>query len=67
MKKASVPTTYEDALEHLQSIIRKLEEGAIPIDDLEGKIEEAKEIVNFCEQRLRSISDKLAEHRDQSE
>ena len=52
--------TYEDAMEMLTSILEKLEDGSVPIDQLESNIDKANDLVAFCQQKLRLISEKLA-------
>lgn len=52
--------TYEDAMEMLTSILENLEEGSVPIDQLESNIDKANDLVTFCQQKLRLISEKLA-------
>lgn len=52
--------TYEDAMEMLTSILEKLEEGSVPIDQLESTIDKANDLVTFCQEKLRQISEKLA-------
>ena len=47
-------------MEMLTSILENLEEGSVPIDQLESNIDKANDLVTFCQQKLRLISEKLA-------
>ncbi|NND07863.1 MAG: exodeoxyribonuclease VII small subunit [Saprospiraceae bacterium] len=52
--------SYEEAMKMLTSMLEKLEDGSIPIDQLEATIDRANELVAFCQNKLRQINDKLA-------
>ena len=53
MKKLS----YESALEELQQIIQKLQEGSTSMDELADKSKRAKELISFCKEKLRTTED----------
>ena len=55
MKKSTL--TYETALEELRAIVAELEANAIGIDDLSAKVKRAAELVDFCQQKLRSTQE----------
>mgnify|MGYP004682247631 FL=1 len=42
--------TFEDSLLKLENIIRELEKGEVPLDDMVKKYTEAMELVKFCNQ-----------------
>ena len=46
MKKTTI--SYEAAVEKLRALISELEEGVMKIDDLTAKLEEAKQLLAFC-------------------
>ena len=52
--------SYEEAMKMLTAMLEKLEDGSIPIDQLEATIDRANELVAFCQNKLRLINDKLA-------
>jgi exodeoxyribonuclease VII small subunit len=44
--------TYEEALLQLKDIVSKLEMKQVKIDDLAGTIKKAKQLVDFCREKL---------------
>lgn len=44
--------TFESSLLSLENIIRELEKGEVPLDDMVKKYEEAMTHVKFCEESL---------------
>lgn len=44
--------TFEESLLKLEVIIRELESGEVPLDDMVKKYTEAMELVKFCNQKL---------------
>ena len=55
MKKIS----YEKALEELQEIVSALRENTISIDELENKTIRAKELIQYCREKLRKTEEEL--------
>lgn len=55
MSKLSFDTAYTN----LEKIIRQIEGEAIPLDELAAKVKEAKELIRFCEEKLRGIEREL--------
>ncbi len=53
--------TYGEAKAQLQKIVEDLEEGVVDIDRLEETISKAKDLVRFCQNRLRQTEEKLTE------
>jgi exodeoxyribonuclease VII small subunit len=51
--------TYEKAFEEIKKIAKDIEEGNIPIDKLEVSIKRSKELIQFCQDKLRSIEKEL--------
>jgi len=47
--------TYEKAHYSLQKLVTEIEQGDVPLDLLAGKVKEAKDLVEFCTNRLRNI------------
>ena len=45
--------TYEQALQELQTIVQSLEAGTIPIDQLSQKVEQATQLIQYCQSKLR--------------
>lgn len=44
--------TFEESLLKLEVIIRELESGEVPLDDMVKKYTEAMELVKFCNEKL---------------
>ena len=44
--------SFEESLLKLEEIIRELEKGEIPLDDMVKKYTEATELVSFCSKKL---------------
>ena len=47
--------TYTTAMHRLQEITAELDSGAIQIDDLDAILLESRDLIRFCEEKLRSI------------
>jgi exodeoxyribonuclease VII small subunit len=52
-------TTYEEALQRLKEIVRKLEQKEVKIDELSETVIEAKELVDFCRKKLDKTEDDI--------
>lgn len=64
MKKGKDTLTYESAYAELQQIVVDLQGETTSIDALTEKIERARELIQFCRDRLRdteSAAEKLLE------
>lgn len=48
--------TFESALLKLEGIIRELESGEVPLDEMVNKYTEAMKHVNFCSNKLNSAT-----------
>ncbi len=48
--------TFEEALVSLEDIIRELEKGEVPLDDMVKKYTEAMELVKFCSEKLNNAT-----------
>ena len=51
--------TFDTAYTELEKIIRLIESESIPLDELAAKVKEAKELIRFCEDKLRGIETEL--------
>lgn len=49
--------TFEESLLKLEVIIRELESGEVPLDDMVKKYTEAMELVKFCNQKLENATE----------
>ena len=50
---------YDTALEKLQEIVTLLERKEITIDELSGKVKEAKLLVDFCREKLDETEEEI--------
>jgi exodeoxyribonuclease VII small subunit len=50
---------YDEALEQLQEIVHLLERKEINIDDLAGKVKQAKLLVDFCREKLDDTEEEI--------
>lgn len=49
--------TFEESLLKLEVIIRELESGEVPLDDMVKKYTEAMELVKFCNEKLANATE----------
>ncbi|MBU2887934.1 exodeoxyribonuclease VII small subunit [Gilvimarinus agarilyticus] len=54
-------SSYNEAYEELQTISAKLESGEADIDQLTVLVKRAKELVKFCQDKLRATESELSE------
>jgi exodeoxyribonuclease VII small subunit len=47
--------TYNEAYEKLSAVVSEIEDDSIQLDTLAEKVKQAKELIDFCETRLRAI------------
>lgn len=51
--------TFEQAIEELENIINRLEEGDVPLDETINLYEKGSELKDFCEKKLQSAEVKI--------
>ena len=56
--------SYEEALAELEGIMLELQQEQVSIDDLSSKSERARELIQYCQSKLRDIQAKLATKED---
>ena len=52
--KSAKEPTYGEAAGRLEEILKKIEEGAVDIDELSGLVKEAAELVTLCRSKIRA-------------
>lgn len=52
--------TYEKAMEELEQIVSKIEEGKMNVDFLAENLKRAKDLVAFCKRKLTSVDDEVS-------
>ena len=50
-----LPERYEDALAELESLVARMEAGALPLDQLLGHYQRGAQLLQFCRGRLDAI------------
>ncbi len=53
--------TYAEALRELESIVRQLETGQMPVDELAAAVKRASELIRFCKSKLRDTQQEVNE------
>ena len=51
--------TFEENLEKLESIVKKLESGSIPLDDAIENFNEAIRLAKICDEKLKNAEEKI--------
>ena len=51
--------TFEQAIEELETIINRLEEGDVPLDETIKLYEKGSELKDICEKKLQSAEGKI--------
>jgi len=54
-----LPERYEDALAELESLVARMEAGALPLDQLLGHYQRGAQLLQFCRGRLDAIEDQV--------
>ena len=52
--------SFEENLEKLEDIVKKLETGDIPLDDAIDKFNDAMNLVKVCDERLKNAEKSIA-------
>ena len=47
--------TYEQAVKRLEEIVKRIEGGEMDIDSLTTNLKEAKDLVEFCKEKLTNV------------
>ena len=50
---------YTQAMQRLEEIVAKIESGEMDIDSLTDNLKEAKELVNFCKEKLTKVESEV--------
>ncbi len=60
--------TYSSVYTELEKLVEQIEDNKIQLDTLAGKVKQAKELIKFCENKLRTIETEVDEAiKDKSE
>jgi exodeoxyribonuclease VII small subunit len=53
--------TFEQAMEQLESIVEKLEEGDVPLEEAISFYKEGMELSKLCHDKLKNVEEQLAQ------
>ena len=51
--------SFEENLVELETIVKKLESGEVPLDDAINKFTEASSIARLCDEKLKNATDSI--------
>lgn len=51
--------TYESALQELEALVRRLEEGRMPLDEMLSGYRRGNELLQFCQGRLQVVEEQI--------
>ena len=55
----SKPTSYSEAIEELESIVRDIGQESISLDQLSAKVKRASELIRFCKAQLHQTEEEV--------
>jgi exodeoxyribonuclease VII small subunit len=55
----ALPTRYEDAMQELDTLVRRLESGEMPLDQLLSGYQRGSVLLQFCRGRLQAVEDQI--------
>lgn len=53
------PASYEDAVQELETLVRRLESGEMPLDQLLTGYQRGAVLLQFCRDRLQAVEDQI--------
>jgi exodeoxyribonuclease VII small subunit len=53
------PKSFEEALNRLESLVRELEDGEVPLEKALAAFEEGQVLIKFCEKKLQAAEQTL--------
>jgi len=51
--------TFEQALERIEEIVARMEEGSLGLDEMMARFEEGRALLRFCRERLNEVEKKV--------
>lgn len=57
--KALEQRRFEECLQKLEAIVREMESGTVPLEDMISKFEEGTAIASICHKKLASLKQKI--------
>ena len=59
MKKEEKELSFEENIKKLETIVKELETGEVPLDDAINKFNEASNIAKICDKKLKNATDSI--------
>lgn len=59
MKKEEKELSFEENIKKLETIVKELESGEVPLDDAINKFNEASCIAKICDKKLKNATDSI--------
>ena len=54
-----LPASYEDAIQELEILVRRLESGEMPLDQLLSGYQRGAALLQFCREKLQAVEDQI--------
>lgn len=55
----ALPLSYEDAMQELETLVRRLESGEMPLDQLLSGYQRGAALLQLCRDRLQAVEDQI--------
>ena len=55
----ALPASYEDAMQELETLVRSLESGEMPLDQLLTGYQRGAALLQFCRDKLTAVEDQI--------
>jgi exodeoxyribonuclease VII small subunit len=53
------PPSYEEAMHELEALVRRLESGEMPLDQLLSGYQRGAALLQYCRERLQAVEDQI--------
>lgn len=57
--KPAAPKTFEEASARLDTLVRQMESGQLPLDEMIAAFEEGRKLVAFCNDKLTEVQKRV--------
>ena len=57
--ESTLPATYEEAMDELESLAGRIESGDMPLDDLLGAYQRGAQLLAFCRGKLERVDEQI--------
>lgn len=59
LEEIAPPASYEEAMQELETLVRRLESGEMPLDQLLTGYQRGAALLQFCRDKLQSVEDQI--------